>query len=166
MLQRNTYGKIWNHYNNNNNLQDISLCQHCDFTIYLLFTWYTTDTANPTIMCPGNQVSRNPVSWTDPTASDLIDTAVRVVCVPSSGSTFTDPVTPVTCTATDDAMNSAMCSFSVTLGMCLVFRLCYLMFSIFMASTGERKKQKQSITYCSIFKFFHLSVLYIIQFQT
>ena len=55
-----------------------------------------------------------------PTATDSIDTDLQVSCSPSSGSDFDENVvTPVTCMATDDAMNSMTCSFIVIVGMYL-----------------------------------------------
>ncbi len=56
-------------------------------------------------------------SWTDPTASDLVSGSVVVTCVAGSlgnGDTFPLGVTTVTCTATDDAGNSASDDFTVT----------------------------------------------------
>lgn len=55
------------------------------------------------------------VSFGLPTASDLVDENVDVVCSPSSGSTFAfgGPHT-VTCTATDDSGNHASSEFTVT----------------------------------------------------
>jgi hypothetical protein len=47
------------------------------------------------------------------TASDVCGD-VTVECVPPSGSTFPIGTTAVTCTATDDAGNTAECSFTVT----------------------------------------------------
>ena len=54
------------------------------------------------------------VSYTAPTATDLVDGAVPVNCVPASGSTFPVGTTPVTCSATDAAGNTATTSFTVT----------------------------------------------------
>jgi putative cell wall-binding protein len=54
------------------------------------------------------------VSWTAPTANDLVDGAVAVVCDPASGSTFGFGTTQVDCTATDAAGNDSTESFDVT----------------------------------------------------
>jgi hypothetical protein len=54
------------------------------------------------------------VSWTAPTASDLVDGSVTVVCSPESGSTFALGITTVTCSATDAAGNKASASFTVS----------------------------------------------------
>jgi hypothetical protein len=48
------------------------------------------------------------------TAIDLVDPTVSVVCIPPSGSTFPLGATLVTCTATDDAGNSSVRTFNVT----------------------------------------------------
>jgi len=53
------------------------------------------------------------VAWAGPTASDAVDPAPLVFCAPASGSTFPLGLTVVTCTATDDAGNTAMASFGV-----------------------------------------------------
>ena len=47
------------------------------------------------------------VSWTAPSATDLVDGAVSVNCSPSSGSDFSSGATPVTCSATDATGNSS-----------------------------------------------------------
>ena len=83
----------------------------------MLFT-LTTDQMNPTITCPASRtVNTNVVTWSDPAAQDDLDTTLQVSCNPASGSTFAAGPNTVTCTATDDATNSAMCTFSVTVGM-------------------------------------------------
>ncbi|XP_072024953.1 hyalin-like [Amphiura filiformis] len=88
---------------------DASNSATCMFTV-------TVDRGDPSINCPTNVVvSTTQVSWNDPTASDDIDTSIRIVCSPSSGSTFTaNQMTPITCTATDDAGNTDQCAFNVT----------------------------------------------------
>ncbi len=82
------------------------------------------DSENPTIVCPADIVeSADPgacetvVTWIDPViGTDALDNCgvVTVVCNPPSGSTFPVGTTPVTCTATDAAGNTAVCSFDVT----------------------------------------------------
>src|SRR5205814_1146556 len=54
------------------------------------------------------------VNYAALTASDLVDGAVPVACVPVSGSTFAPGVTTVLCTATDGSGNSATASFRVS----------------------------------------------------
>ena len=84
----------------------------------MYFTCFTDGEA-PIIMCPADiYVSTRQSSWDDPTVSDNFDTELDVSCSPPSGSTFTSGETEtVTCTAVDDAMNSAQCMFDVTVGM-------------------------------------------------
>ncbi len=48
------------------------------------------------------------------TATDLVDGTVSPVCTPAAGSTFPVGTTPVVCTATDAAGNSASGTFTVT----------------------------------------------------
>ena len=54
------------------------------------------------------------VTWTDPTATDVVDASPTVVCAPASGSGFSMGQTTVTCTATDDSGNTDTASFVVT----------------------------------------------------
>ncbi len=53
------------------------------------------------------------VTWTAPTATDIVDAAPSVACLPASGSTFAVGSTTVTCTATDASGNTATGSFAV-----------------------------------------------------
>ncbi len=78
------------------------------------------DNVNPVITCPANiSVGTDAgdcgavVTFADPSASDNCD-VVSLVCDPPSGSTFAVGTTPVTCTATDAAGNSSVCTFNVT----------------------------------------------------
>jgi hypothetical protein len=77
------------------------------------------DTIPPTIVCPANITVNSPngvdcvVSYPSPTATDNCCVA-SLACVPASGSTFPVGTTPVTCTATDGAGNTASCTFTVT----------------------------------------------------
>ncbi len=54
------------------------------------------------------------VTYTNPTATDIVDGAVAVTCVPASGSTFPIGINTVVATATDAHGNSASTSFTVT----------------------------------------------------
>ena len=55
------------------------------------------------------------VTYTNPTASDLVDPSPSVTCLPASGSTFPLGDTTVSCTATDSSGNtSAPETFKVT----------------------------------------------------
>jgi hypothetical protein len=53
------------------------------------------------------------VTYTNPTATDLVDGSVPVKCTPPSGSTFPIGTTTVTCTATDKSGNTASTTFHV-----------------------------------------------------
>ena len=55
------------------------------------------------------------VTFTDPTATDVVDTAPTVGCEPISGSTFPVGTTTVTCSATDASGNSSAATFDVTI---------------------------------------------------
>ncbi len=54
------------------------------------------------------------VSFTAPTATDETDGTIAVTCTPASGSRFPVGTTTVTCTATDQAGNRAVRTFTVT----------------------------------------------------
>jgi hypothetical protein len=53
------------------------------------------------------------VSYTPPAATDSADASVTVTCAPASGSTFPLGHTTVTCTAEDDAHNTASSTFDI-----------------------------------------------------
>ena len=53
------------------------------------------------------------VTYTAPTATDIVDTSPSVVCTPASGEKFPVDTTTVTCTATDSSNNTATGSFTV-----------------------------------------------------
>jgi len=55
-----------------------------------------------------------PVTWSE-LATDIVDVSVAVDCSPVSGSTFPIGVTPVSCSATDAALNTVIDTFDVTL---------------------------------------------------
>ena len=55
------------------------------------------------------------VTYTNPTASDLVDGARPVACTPASGSEFALGATTVNCSASDTRGNSASTSFVVTI---------------------------------------------------
>jgi hypothetical protein len=85
----------------------------CSFTVTVV------DTTPPVITCPANITAEcmgmgGAVVEFVATATDTCDSTPTVVCTPPSGSTFPLGTTTVTCVATDDNGNSAMCSFTVT----------------------------------------------------
>lgn len=77
------------------------------------------DTEAPAITCPANlsanatSLSGAKVSFPLPGASDNCSIP-SVTCTPASDSTFAIGTTMVSCSATDDAGNSAVCAFSIT----------------------------------------------------
>ncbi|MBI3949375.1 MAG: HYR domain-containing protein [Acidobacteria bacterium] len=86
----------------------------CSFTVTVV------DNTPPTITCPaditvgGNLTTGGAVVTYVATAMDNCDAAPTVSCTPASGNFFPFGTTTVSCTATDDSSNSAMCSFTVT----------------------------------------------------
>jgi hypothetical protein len=77
------------------------------------------DTTAPALALPPNQIApatspAGAIVTFAATASDAVDTAVPVACMPASGTTFPVAVTIVNCTATDDAGNPGTGSFTVT----------------------------------------------------
>ncbi len=70
------------------------------------------------------------VTYTLPTATDIVDISVLVVCVKASGSTFPVGVNTVVCTARDSHGNSASTSFTIEVCICFCFVFCllYLLF--------------------------------------
>lgn len=85
------------------------------------FDVIVSDTTAPTMVLPGtiSAEATGPdgaaVSY-DAGATDAVDAAPTVVCLPASGSTFPLGTTAVTCTATDAAGNGASGSFDVAVG--------------------------------------------------
>ncbi|SFS09377.1 Ig-like domain (group 3) [Microbacterium sp. cf046] len=83
------------------------------------FTVKITDTTKPILVLPTDVTAEATgpggaaVTFTT-SASDLVDGALTVTCVPASGSTFALGTTTVDCSATDVAGNTATGSFTVT----------------------------------------------------
>jgi hypothetical protein len=83
------------------------------------FTVSVEDTEGP-LMSPGagNTVEATgpltPVTFTEPTAHDVVDGPVPVTCSPASGGEFAVGDTTVTCTATDSSDNSTSVDLTVT----------------------------------------------------
>ena len=78
------------------------------------------DTRAPTLTLPGNiteeatKAAGRDITFF-PTASDLVDGDVPVICSPTSGGTFSVGETTVSCSATDEAKNSSSGTFKVTI---------------------------------------------------
>ena len=78
------------------------------------------DTTPPSLGLPDDvtAVATGPsgatVTYTPPTATDLMDPTPTVACLPASGTVFGLGATTVTCTATDASGNQAQASFEVT----------------------------------------------------
>ena len=68
--------------------------------------------ADVTATATGNSSAN--VSYTLPTATDIVDGSDSVTCVPASGSSFAVGSTTVNCSATDHAGNTGHGSFKVT----------------------------------------------------
>lgn len=83
------------------------------------FTIQVRDTTPPTIAFHADvnalatSASGAVVTYTLPTANDLVDGPVEVSCAPASGGTFAIGSTEIECTATDAAGNSATSYFDV-----------------------------------------------------
>jgi len=83
------------------------------------FDIHVRDTTAPTIQAHANLIAEATgaagaiVTYTSPTASDLVNGAVAVNCAPSSGSTFAVGHTTVTCSAQDAAGNTTGSAFDV-----------------------------------------------------
>lgn len=83
------------------------------------FTVTVQDTTAPSLAPHANETatatsaSGATVSYTKPTATDVVDPDPGVACSPASGSTFPPGETTVTCTATDDSGNQGASSFKV-----------------------------------------------------
>ena len=87
------------------------------------FTVHVVDTTAPALgALPSPSASTTDpagatVSWTKPTADDLVDPSPSVDCLPASGSTFPIGTTNVICTATDASGNGVSGSFDVTVSL-------------------------------------------------
>ena len=60
-----------------------------------------------------DNVNRGPITYTNPTAKDLVDGTITVTCNPQTGSVFRAGTTTVNCSASDMAGNTATASFVV-----------------------------------------------------
>ena len=70
------------------------------------------------ITCPDDMIFNTAeVSYTNPSATDNLDSNPMVSCAPQSeSSSFVMGENTVTCTATDQEGNTARCTFTVTVG--------------------------------------------------
>jgi hypothetical protein len=84
------------------------------------FTVTVADTTGPAFTAPGDQsiLATGPggaiATWATPTATDAVDGADPVACLPASGSTFPEGATAVTCASTDTAGNTTSHAFTIT----------------------------------------------------
>jgi hypothetical protein len=85
------------------------------------FSVTVVDTTRPTLVgLPADQTltTTDPggavATWSDPTATDVVDAAPTVACAPASGTRFPIGSTTVDCTATDRSGNAATGSFTIT----------------------------------------------------
>ena len=87
----------------------------CSFDVTVIDDTAPVITGCPTdIIVSANGICEAIVNWTPPNATDNCTTPVTPNSAFSSGDTFNLGTTTVTYTATDDAGNSAVCSFDVT----------------------------------------------------
>jgi hypothetical protein len=83
------------------------------------FDFHVRDTTSPTIQVHANEIAEatgaagGAVSYTSPTASDLVSGSATVNCAPTSGSAFALGHTTVTCSTQDAAGNSASSTFDI-----------------------------------------------------
>jgi hypothetical protein len=84
-----------------------------------MFSVTVNDTENPVATCPADITVGNDAGECGAVVNFMAGVAdncpgAEIVCDPPSGSTFPVGTTQVTCTATDDAGNTDVCMFSVT----------------------------------------------------
>lgn len=82
-------------------------------TVTVVDTTNPTIADNPDMTVEATGPSGAVVTFSNPAASDLVDSSVNVACSPASGSTFALGHTKVTCTATDDSGKSAQSDFDI-----------------------------------------------------
>lgn len=88
------------------------------------FTVTVNDMQPPSIACPASGITAVTAATCSPATGTVVNYSVPISdncgkvakssCTPPSGSTFPVGTTTVTCTATDDSGNTAMCSFTVS----------------------------------------------------
>ena len=85
------------------------------------FTVTVTDQTPPTLTQSANitneatSAAGATITYTPPTATDLVNGPRPVTCTPPSGSAFAITATIVTCTSTDAALNSSSTTFTITI---------------------------------------------------
>jgi hypothetical protein len=98
-------------------IDTLEYSEQASFTVTVVDTTPPVFTGVPAaIVATATGPSGAVVTYTNPTATDVVDGNRPVTCVPASGSTFPIATTTVTCTATDTHGNSAHASFTVTVG--------------------------------------------------
>jgi hypothetical protein len=110
------------------------------------FTVRVVDTTPPVIAAHVDEsfVLGSSTVYTPPTASDLVDGAVPVICIPAPNATFALGPTTVTCTATDKQGNRASSSFTV--------RVLFAQASLCLAGPGRQVLQPIAPAGTSVFR--------------
>ena len=88
----------------------------CSFSVNVI------DKENPLLICPSSATNLTVGTrvWTQPSATDNVDSVMDVTCVPANGSFFMPGTHTVVCSVTDEAGNIGNCDFSLQVnGMCL-----------------------------------------------
>jgi hypothetical protein len=83
------------------------------FTVKVQDTTAPTIAAHADVTAIATSASGAIVTYTPPTASDLVDAVVTVTCLPASGAQFALGSTTVTCTAADSQGNTSHSTFKV-----------------------------------------------------
>ena len=98
------------------------------FKIGLFPIGYSTDLEKPNITCVDQSRATDRgkayavVVWEDPVTTDNSGNIASVNCKPLSGSNFAIGNRAVTCTATDNSSNEAVCSFQVLVTGVFIFK--------------------------------------------
>jgi hypothetical protein len=86
---------------------------HANFTVSVVDTTPPAIASHGEVTAYATSDSMAVVTYTPPTASDLVDGNVNLTCTPASGSTFSVGSTKVTCSAKDARNNASQSSFNV-----------------------------------------------------
>jgi hypothetical protein len=84
------------------------------FTVTVQDTTAPSFGSAPNVTATATSAAGATVTYTTPTATDLVDGTTAVTCAPPSGSTFPLGTTTVTCSSTDEAGNTGTTTFTVT----------------------------------------------------